>query len=621
MGLQVWLPLNGSLENRGLNPMTFSYAGGSTGLATNTNGKIGSCFERTSKQGNCIRSSANLLLDNDFSMACWAYVSGTEASANGLVTNHNHSTCSGAGITVRQVSTSDFRISCNTGYKTDRTYHTYYGTTNIANKWAHLGLTYSRSAKQLKLYVNGVVEYTLNNYDNYAVSNPIDIFNWSTGYYTASDYKTLCKMNDVRIYDHCLSQKEMKEISKGLCLHYTLNNNGCGQENLVAGSATFDGWSIASGWTKAQDTDGTTYIKFSRTGATANAWTRAIPTVKLNPNDYPNGITVSFDFKVTDLSALNHKCIVALQIYKSDGTRIGWNEPNNTSFTNYDRIVNGQWVRIARHFTQTDLLRISTSGYTTADVSYTMISFQLVQNGEIFIRKVKAEVGNTMTPWTANSADAFYNSTEFDSSGYRNNAIPIDATIKHLSGSPRYTVYTKFDGSTSGLKIDNTAQIVPVLNNGIFTISFWVKHDVSSNREIYFGNFDASADFNLERTAGNVLRFYWNASPDLTMTGTTMSDTNWHHVVVIRNGSSVKGYIDGVLKYDGTATISSLSFDGSFRIGRDTRTGSTAFGGGMSDFRLYATALSETDVKELYNTPAAIDNMGNAFAMQLVEVI
>lgn len=27
----------------------------------------------------------------------------------------------------------------------------------------------------------------------------------------------------------------MKEISKGLCLHYTLNNNGNGQENLVKG--------------------------------------------------------------------------------------------------------------------------------------------------------------------------------------------------------------------------------------------------------------------------------------------------------------------------------------------------------------------------------------------------
>ena len=608
MSLKAWYPFNGDFVNQGVGDLSLTQVTAPTYI---DNGKIGKALNQGAFNWSAAQT-ASVLNNQEISICFWIYVNTAtgDTTNRGMIFGGDKGSVANRRFSLFQYPTAnDFHWSWSNGASSTFTAGIVEGVFP-SYTWTHCCITYKNPNGAI--YINGELKHSFtgtSNVASFAAETQV-ILNVPSRY-----------LNDYRIYDHCLSPKEVKEISKGLCLHYTLNNNGYGQENLVTDSETFSGWTITDGWIKAQDTDGTTYIKFSRTGATANNWVRAIPTVKLTPSDYPNGITVSFDFKVTDLSALNHKCIVALQTYNANGTRVGWVEPNNTSFTNYDRIVNGQWVRIARHFTQTELLRVSQTGYTTADISYTMISFQLVQNGEIFIRKVKAEIGNTMTSWSPNSADAFYNSTEFDTSGYRNNATPVDTTIKHLVGSPRYTTYTKFNGNTSGLKIENTAQISPVLNNGIFTISFWVKHDIASNREIYFGNFDANADFNIERTGGNDLRFYWNASPDLTMSGATISDANWHHVVVVRNGSSIKAYVDGVLKYNGTATIASLAFDGSFRIGRDTRTGSTAFGGGMSDFRLYATALSDSDILELYNAPAAIDNMGNAFAMQLVEVI
>ena len=185
-------------------------------------------------------------------------------------------------------------------------------------------------------------------------------------------------------------------------------------ENLVGNSYNFNGWWCESGWTSSIDSsDGFTVYSFSRTGATSNNWDRLIPTLKVDPNDYPNGITVSLDIKTPDISAVNFKCIGSLQTYQASGSRVGWVEP----LWDLSKVINDKWTRISYTFSQALLKTNFTSGTT---LSYTQFSFQLVQNGNISIKKIKIESGSKATTWCPNPADGLGNTPDI----YKN---PIQA--------------------------------------------------------------------------------------------------------------------------------------------------------------------------------------------------
>jgi hypothetical protein len=250
MSLLVWLPLHGNLNNYGLSPAKFTMVNNSGGLTTATGGKTNnSCYRRATKEtADYITSDISFTMDGDYSMCCWCKVTdfGTNDSANGIITHHGHTT-GGGGITMRYISASDYRMSLNTGVNnSERTFHTYYSTTNIYNTWHHLCMTYSRSERKYRMYIDGKQETIKTDSGNLGDSvtlndgiyaRPFRIFDWSVDHSHNGSYRPPCYLNDVRLYDHCLSNKEIEEIARGLVAHYPLK--GMGSTNYLIGGDKF----------------------------------------------------------------------------------------------------------------------------------------------------------------------------------------------------------------------------------------------------------------------------------------------------------------------------------------------------------------------------------------------
>jgi len=227
MSLLVWLPLMGNYNNQGLSgniPFT------ETGTVSNTTGKIGTCksFSSSNSIGNY-----DFTLGDEASLTFWmnasAIPSGTTAAW--LIDLASSSGYANAvlGIAMRGSNIvvgigGNYNQNVAHGFVTDKWY-------NVAVVWKN-PITY--------LYINGSLHqiYTDLSGGTKLTSTKISLASNAVG--TTSSRFT-GKFNDVRVYDHALSVKEIKEISKGLVLHYPM----CSQ-NIIDKSTLSEGCYINS---------------------------------------------------------------------------------------------------------------------------------------------------------------------------------------------------------------------------------------------------------------------------------------------------------------------------------------------------------------------------------------
>lgn len=610
MSLVVWLPLNGNLENKGTSDLQFTAI--STNTSINASGKIGQCYGNNSFSAGGLCSNTIINLGQHQSMFCWFKFTSLNSSSSlgaGLVSQHRYSSNTGMGITIRYVSSTTGYLSVNTGTGSSRTYNTYYGTTLLqANTWYHGGYTYDGST--IKIYVNGNCEKT-QAYSNMSVpADYITAFCWSmsgtSGSTVHGDYKLNGLLNDVRIYDECLSPLQVHELAQGLVLHYKLNNyNTLNNYNNTVPSSnvytypTFNTSTATGGWSHwgpsggspayGQNTD-KQYIYYKEN--TYSHW--------ISEGEGTGKYYLVYQTPASPGGYRSLQCILkesnSAEI-KTSGTFV-WPTLNSrtggaaaNTWTSVTYLGDGFYYCLYEGVIQSE--QTGTNALFGIGVS---------PGHKVYISVMYLENAETCT-------SIFNNFTTIrNDAGYGNDGI-ISGNIKISNITPRYSNAISMNNTNTANHIE-TSENFTLTDN--FSVSFWVKAALATNQVIFATK---QIEFGLLNSLG-----YVNPANAAGFSISSLFKTNdWNHICTIKNNGTFSLYINGQsATQNGGNNYYVHNSDKLYLLNRNTNN-SYAANASLSDFRVYATVLSASDIQNLYETSMFVDNKGNTLPFELSE--
>ena len=552
-------------------------------------------------------------------MACWMKFTSLNSGSNlggAMGGQHRYPSNTGMGLTIKYVSSTTGYLSLNTGTGTSRTYNTYCGKTLLnASTWYHVCFTYDGA--KINLYVDGVLDGTHSYTGQKNVEDYINVFNWSFGSTSGSSlyggYKLLGYMNDFRIYDHCLSPKEVKELSKGLVAHYRLAGEYNAGINLLKNSIDFSGASHSNA-TMSTDEWGNISATYDNTAATSGYKDFA---------NWGNVVTVNAGEVYTASFFARSETSKKLTVYfynNSTGVQVSKGVASNGATTSgsdggITLTLTPQWERYWITWTFNS---------TTTALAKTLL-FRCMYGNEVEVSLVKLEKGNKATPWTPAPTDSIYTAwtKEYDCSGYNNDGT-ISGTIDVSSDTMRNNASAVFNGA----QYINCGQGPKVRDE--ITVNWWGYMDdwsLYSSTPMRAISCTEGGGWNFE-PASSKMSFACgtgasaNTYKSVTSTTTFANyDAGWHMFTGTYDGLASKIYIDGKLENTNSAytTKTPLYYAAnSIFIGAEAGSSTstpagTYFTGKISDVQIYGTALSAKDIDLLYRRSLAIDNYGNSF--------
>lgn len=608
MALRIWLPLNGNLNNYGLSNITIT----NNGTTVNSAGKIGKCYQfDTNKYIKLMDYAAEFLTYQTFSLSIWfkCTAQNTAHSGSALISSGNWNQSNN----LLQFSLGNFSSDHYTKLLVSGSgvWSNGYSYDFYLNRWYNVVLTSGNG--KMRAYVNGELIG-----DTYSAFTPASLEqSWiciGNGTYSQI-FHFIGFMNDVRIYDHCLSPLEVKEIAQGLVLHYKLDGffGGVG-ENLVINGDARNGLTNWSNWGTAT---GRQVITIGN-----KKWF----TFKTDANGNYGGF--SQDRGIALYKPNTQYTISALMYASASASGRLWVHTRSTEGgANLAQYLTTVTVTTSPAIYNFTFNTGTNASYTINKVNLMIGAINTTSSLDFYISDIKIEEGTKATNWVPCKEETGYDMTKIqDSSGYNHNATSNGNTALTISSdTPCYSGCTSF---TSGGRIMTTESSANILPTDMITVNIWFKSSNTANR---FISCTEGGGWNFENNGGNIRFPLYITGKGYTHCNSNTSwsslNNNWHMITGTYDRSYSRIYIDGILD---TETASSYP---NINIGYNTNTplclGAEAqtfaspiagtYVGSLSDCRIYCTALSAEDILTLYHTSAQVSNLGSLHTFEAVE--
>lgn len=473
------------------------------------------------------------------------------------------------------------------------------------NTWTHLALTADPLTKVLSFYMNGefVDDVSYSGLAAYTDTRAFCINRNEVYGGNGPGVSGQARYNDVRLYDHPLTAGEIKELSRGLLVHYDFNYLDL-ESNMVINP---NSWS-------------STYS--SPDGSGQNAVGTFTPQADGSVKIVDNATNTRIRWNTNPDAKLGDTFMVSIKQKLVSGPQ---------SFRWQIQELNSGGQVVYTHWSH------ETQEFSDLEEGWKLISFvcNVVNSNTVklrfWIQDGADYITYTHTYYLKDFSVQKVNTEKvIDSSGYGYNAIINKSHFIKDTERGQYAFRTKSLAGRTAPVTDASyimGDIGSLITPTAFTVSSWMKvnaYGLQTSGLMHIGSASDAGSYLTGTLAQYDSDFRLNRSADASQYSISTSlipDTNWHHIAITWDGAMMCGYLDGELKPNlsvaAAATVDPFRyiFLGVDKAGGATRDADVTWG----EFKLYMTALNADAIKDIATTKTYVFDDGSLMAPDLIE--